>query len=93
MSYIRLGEAASHANCCTRTVRRAIKTGDLKGYKCGGKWLVKPAELREWIERDPGGPSAASEAAREARRPKAVPSKRSRRPSTLERVKNLRTAA
>ena len=88
VNYLTLTQAASVALCSTKTVRRAIKLGALEGFKCAGKWLIKPAGLFEWIERERGHNGASN--ADGGTCLEAVSNRRSQRPKTLDRVKRLR---
>jgi excisionase family DNA binding protein len=38
------------ARCEHRTVRRAIKNGELKASLIGGRWIVKATAVEEWFE-------------------------------------------
>lgn len=43
-------EAAEIAGCHNDTIRRAIQVGMLKAQKIGSVWIIKTADLQEWIE-------------------------------------------
>ena len=38
------------ARCEHRTVRRAIRNGELKASLIGGRWIVKVTAVEEWFE-------------------------------------------
>jgi excisionase family DNA binding protein len=91
VKYLTLRQADSEAPCSERTIRRAIKSGDLEGFMCGGKWVVRPDALHEWIQREPLRSSHRK--ADKRRRMRDSEGRGSRRETTLDRVKKLRTAA
>ena len=31
------------------SIRRKLRSGDLKGHKMGGEWIVFPGALRDWL--------------------------------------------
>ena len=41
-------EVAERMRCEHRTVRRAIRSGELEGALIGGKWLVREEAVDEW---------------------------------------------
>jgi excisionase family DNA binding protein len=43
-------EVAELARCEHRTVRRAIRDGELRASLIGGRWIVKDTAVDEWIE-------------------------------------------
>ncbi|MBK9745995.1 MAG: helix-turn-helix domain-containing protein [Chloroflexi bacterium] len=43
-------EAAEIAGCHHDTIRRAIQVGSLKAKKIGNVWIIKTADLQEWIQ-------------------------------------------
>lgn len=43
-------QAAEIAGCHSDTVRRALQFGLLKAQKLGHIWVIKSADLHEWIE-------------------------------------------
>lgn len=48
--YLTVQEVAELARCEHRTVRRAIKKGELRASLIGGRWIVKDIAVEEWIE-------------------------------------------
>lgn len=48
--YITLEKAAEAVSLSKISLKRAIKAGKLRGFKPGGKILIRPSDLRSWIE-------------------------------------------
>jgi excisionase family DNA binding protein len=48
--YLTVQEVAAMARCEHRTVRRAIRSGELKASLIGGRWIVKVTAVEEWFE-------------------------------------------
>jgi excisionase family DNA binding protein len=48
--YLTVQEVAEMARCEHRTVRRAIRKGELKASLIGGRWIVKVTAVEEWFE-------------------------------------------
>jgi excisionase family DNA binding protein len=48
--YVTVQEVAEMARCEHRTVRRAIRNGELKASLIGGRWIVKVTAVEEWFE-------------------------------------------
>jgi excisionase family DNA binding protein len=48
--YLTVQEVAELARCEHRTVRRAIKKGELRASLIGGRWIVKNTAVDEWID-------------------------------------------
>jgi excisionase family DNA binding protein len=48
--YLTIQEVAELARCEHRTVRRAIKSGDLKASLIGGRWIVRAEAVEEWFD-------------------------------------------
>lgn len=48
--YLTFQEVAELARCEHRTVRRAIRSGQLKASLIGGRWIVRDTAVEEWIE-------------------------------------------
>jgi excisionase family DNA binding protein len=48
--YLTIQEVAELARCEHRTVRRAIRSGDLKASLIGGRWIVRNTAVEEWFE-------------------------------------------
>src|SRR4051794_8064002 len=57
--YLTVQEVAELARCEHRTVRRAIRTGELKASLIGGRWIVRDSAVDEWFEACANGPTAA----------------------------------
>lgn len=49
--YITLKDATETVRLSKETLKRAIKAGNLRAFKPGGKLLLRPEDLQEWIER------------------------------------------
>lgn len=70
--YLTVQEVAEMARCEHRTVRRAIRNGELKASLIGGRWIVKVTAVEEWFEacansRIAGPPASRSQSPRRAR--------------------------
>lgn len=48
-SLLTIQDVAAHLQVSSHTVRRWLRTGELRGYKIGRGWRVAPEELRSWI--------------------------------------------
>jgi excisionase family DNA binding protein len=48
--YLTVQEVAELARCEHRTVRRAIRDGQLKASLIGGRWIVKDSAVEDWFE-------------------------------------------
>ena len=48
--YLTVQEVAEMARCEHRTVRRAIRDGELKASLIGGRWIVKVTAVKDWFE-------------------------------------------
>jgi excisionase family DNA binding protein len=48
--YLTIQEVAELARCEHRTVRRAIRDGELRASLIGGRWIVKDTAVDEWID-------------------------------------------
>jgi excisionase family DNA binding protein len=48
--YLTVLEVADLVRCEHRTVRRAIRRGELDAALIGGKWLIKPAAVGTWFD-------------------------------------------
>lgn len=51
--YATLKVAALTVGLSTGTLKRAIKAGKLRAFKPNGKLLIRPEDLREWVEMRP----------------------------------------
>lgn len=61
--YLTVQEVAEMARCEHRTVRRAIRSGELKASLIGGRWIVKVSAVEEWFEACANSRIAAAPAA------------------------------
>jgi excisionase family DNA binding protein len=57
--YLMVEEVADLARCHHNTVRRAIDRGRLTAFRPAGRILVREADARAWIEREPCRVAAA----------------------------------
>jgi len=48
--YLTIQEVAELARCEHRTIRRAIRSGELKASLIGGRWIVRADAVDEWFE-------------------------------------------
>ncbi len=64
-------EVAERMRCEHRTVRRAIRSGELEAALIGGRWLVREEAVDEWFRSRCAAPNPfiASGAAPEAAQP------------------------
>lgn len=53
-----LKEVAKILRVSTRTVRRLIKSGDVKGFKIGGAWRVRDADIEALLIKGAGSAHA-----------------------------------
>lgn len=67
--YVTLKEATAMVPLSAGTLKRAIRTGKLRAFKPGGKLLVRPEDLCDWVE---------------AREAKVDPTPLSERPATQD---------
>jgi excisionase family DNA binding protein len=63
-------EVAERMRCEHRTVRRAIRSGELEAALIGGKWLVREEAVDAWFRSRSAGPNPFSQPPR-ARTPRA----------------------
>lgn len=63
-------EVAQRMRCEHRTVRRAIRSGELEAAFIGGRWLVREEAVVDWFRSRCASPSQFAKAAR-ARAPRA----------------------
>jgi excisionase family DNA binding protein len=80
-------EVAERMRCEHRTVRRAIKSGELEAALIGGKWLVREEAVDEWFRSRCALPIPFSQPA-QARGRRAGP-KRPDRPASVERLRAM----
>jgi excisionase family DNA binding protein len=48
--YLTVQEVAERMRCEHRTVRRAIKSGELEAAMIGGRWLVREEAIEAWFQ-------------------------------------------
>lgn len=48
--YLTVQEVAERMRCEHRTVRRAIRSGQLEAAMIGGKWLIRDQAVDEWFD-------------------------------------------
>ncbi len=71
--YLTIQEVARLARCEHRTVRRAIRSGELKASLIGGRWIVREDAVEDWFD------ARANHLAGPSRAPQARESGRARR--------------
>ncbi len=49
-AYLTVREVAERMRCEHRTVRRAIKSGELEAAMIGGRWLVREEAVEAWFQ-------------------------------------------
>jgi excisionase family DNA binding protein len=80
-------EVAERMRCEHRTVRRAIRSGELEAALIGGKWLVREEAVDDWFRSRCASPNPFPQSPR-ARAPRAG-SRRSDGPASAERLKAM----
>lgn len=80
-------EVAERMRCEHRTVRRAIRSGELEAALIGGKWLVREEAVDPWFRSRCAAPNPFSPPSR-ARTPRAG-SRRSDGAASVERLKAM----
>jgi len=80
-------EVAERMRCEHRTVRRAIRSGELEAAFIGGKWLVREEAVDDWFRSRCASPNPLSHSPR-ARMPRAG-SRRSDGPASVERLQAM----
>jgi excisionase family DNA binding protein len=80
-------EVAERMRCEHRTVRRAIRAGELEAALIGGKWLVREEAVDVWFRSRCASPSVFPRSPR-ARTPRAG-SKRSDGTASVERLQAM----
>jgi excisionase family DNA binding protein len=80
-------EVAVRMRCEHRTVRRAIRSGELEAALIGGKWLVREEAVDAWFRSRCAGPSPFSQPPRS--RPKRVGSRGSDIAASVERLQAM----
>ncbi len=89
--YLTIQEVAQLARCEHRTVRRAIRSGELNASLIGGRWIVREDAVEAWFEARANHRilSASRVAVAPTRRNRPQPSARSGspRPADLEAIR------
>ncbi|MGZ6637498.1 MAG: helix-turn-helix domain-containing protein [Solirubrobacteraceae bacterium] len=80
-------EVAQRMRCEHRTVRRAIRSGELEAAFIGGRWLVREEAVDDWFRSRCASPTPLSRSPR-ARTPRAG-SRRSDGPASVERLRAM----
>jgi excisionase family DNA binding protein len=80
-------EVAERMRCEHRTVRRAIRSGELEAALIGGKWLVREEAVDDWFRSRCASPNPFSQSQR-ARSPRPA-SSRSDGPASVERLQAM----
>lgn len=80
-------EVAERMRCEHRTVRRAIRSGELEAALIGGKWLVREEAVDEWFRSRCALPNSFSRSPR-ARAPRPG-SRRPDRAASVERLQAM----
>ena len=50
IAYLTIREVAEQMRCEHRTVRRAIKSGELHAAMIGGKWIIREDDVNAWFQ-------------------------------------------
>ena len=58
-TFFTIAQVAEKLQVSEKTVRRMLVSGELPGYKIGGQYRIKPAELESWIAEQAIGSTAA----------------------------------
>jgi excisionase family DNA binding protein len=83
-------EVAERMRCEHRTVRRAIKSGELEAALIGGKWLVREEAVDVWFRSRCASSNPFSQPAQPAQaRGRRASSKRSERAASVERLRAM----
>lgn len=80
-------EVAQRMRCEHRTVRRAIRSGELEAAFIGGRWLVREEAVDDWFRSRCASPNQFSKAPR-ARTPRAG-SRRADGTASVERLRAM----
>jgi len=80
-------EVAERMRCEHRTVRRAIRSGELEAALIGGKWLVREEAVDAWFRSRCAAPNPFSQSPRS--RPKRAGSRRSDSTASVERLQAM----
>ena len=58
-SFLSCAEAAEKAHCSELTIKRAIRSGELKAYRPGKGYAIEEDDLTRWIKTKPCRKAAA----------------------------------
>jgi excisionase family DNA binding protein len=86
-SILTVQEVAERMRCEHRTVRRAIRSGELEAALIGGKWLVREEAVDDWFQSRCAPPPALPRSSRG--RTLRPGSKRSDRQASVERLQAM----
>jgi excisionase family DNA binding protein len=85
--FMTIDEVADLVRCEHRTVRRAIKRGELEAAFIGGKWLVRPAAVDSWFEARCAGAAGATDGS--GPRVRRITGGRGDRPGSVARLQAI----
>jgi excisionase family DNA binding protein len=85
--FLTVQEVADRMRCEHRTVRRAIKRGELEAALIGGRWLVRESAVEAWFESRARGAVVTVQEPR--RRPRRAPPKSVDRAGSVERLEGI----
>jgi excisionase family DNA binding protein len=80
-------EVAERMRCEHRTVRRAIRSGELEAALIGGKWLVREEAVDAWFRSRCAAPTPFQQSPRT--RPPRVRSRRAGATGSVERLQAM----
>ncbi|MGO9974371.1 MAG: helix-turn-helix domain-containing protein [Solirubrobacteraceae bacterium] len=80
-------EVAERMRCEHRTVRRAIRSGELEAALIGGKWLVREEAVDDWFRSRCAAPNSFSPTPQS--RPKRAGSRRPDSTGSVERLQAM----
>jgi excisionase family DNA binding protein len=87
VAILTIQEVAERMRCEHRTVRRAIRSGELEAALVGGKWLVREEAVDDWFRSRCASPNPFSQSAR-ARAPRPT-YRRPDGPASVERLQAM----
>lgn len=88
-AYLTVQEVADRMRCEHRTVRRAIRSGELEAALIGGKWVIREEAVEAWFDARTAcaePPPARSRAAR-------TPPRQADRPGSVARLQAINRGA
>ena len=88
--YLTVQEVAELARCEHRTVRRAIREGQLRASLIGGRWIVKDTAVEEWIDGCANGHRPATTSSPRRLPPKRAQSGSASRPGSVADLEAIR---